>query len=173
MTSRSAEPVTTGAPALEGNPHLDLGAAVEAVRPVCDDVRDRGNCRNQTVQCRAVAQLIQTDTLTFIEHIHRRQPPGRFGGHCHQHPLESLDQHRDSLPHADAHRRQPGLQRALLELDHEGKYEPRARRPEPALSYLARVGRLRRTGCACRRSRSRGPETWLVTPRPPETCWRK
>ena len=34
--------------------------------------------------------------LTGIEHIHRRQPPRRVGGHRHQHPLQPLDQRLDA-----------------------------------------------------------------------------
>ena len=47
-------------------------------------------------QHRPVTDLIQPGVLTGIQHIHRRQPPRRVGGHRHQHPLEPLDQRLDA-----------------------------------------------------------------------------
>ncbi len=41
-------------------------------------------------QHRPVTPPIQPGVLTLIEHIHRRQPPRRVGGHRHQHPLQPL-----------------------------------------------------------------------------------
>ena len=34
--------------------------------------------------------------LAGVEHIDRRQPPRRVGGHRHQHPLQPLDQRFDA-----------------------------------------------------------------------------
>ena len=45
---------------------------------------------------RPVADLIQPGMLSLIEHINRRHPPGRIGGHRHQHPLQPVDQRFDA-----------------------------------------------------------------------------
>ena len=47
-------------------------------------------------QHRPVTPPIQPGVLSRIQHIHRRQPPRRIGGHRHQHPLQPLDQRLDA-----------------------------------------------------------------------------
>ena len=45
-------------------------------------------CSPAAVNTARLPHLIQPGVLTGIQHIHRRQPPCRVGGHRHQHPLQ-------------------------------------------------------------------------------------
>ncbi len=57
--------------------------------------RHRNAVRNG--QNRLITKLFQASALTHTQHIHRRQPPTRIGGHRHQHPLQPTDQRQDAV----------------------------------------------------------------------------
>ena len=60
-----------------------------------EQCRNRHRRRHGPGQHRPVTGLIQTGVLTGVQHIDRRQPRLRIGGHRHQHPLETLDERLD------------------------------------------------------------------------------
>ena len=73
-------------------------------------LRNRHRNRRGPGQHRAVAYLIEPGVLVLIEHIHRRQPPGRVSGHRHQHPPQPLHQGFDAgrVEHVGAEFHHPG-----------------------------------------------------------------
>nr|CRL67685.1 hypothetical protein CPGR_00544 [Mycolicibacterium malmesburyense] len=61
-----------------------------------EQLRNRPRHRHRLVQHRPVGPPIQAHTLGLIDHINRRKPPCRIGGHRIQHPPQPLDQRLDT-----------------------------------------------------------------------------